>query len=65
MKCFACNKEIYDEIICPYCGYSFTADKGYSCPNCDNGVCLLTENVCVESDFVFCRVKQEAEQDSF
>lgn len=64
MECFACNKEIGDKVVCPYCGYSFTA-TGYLCPNCDEGVCAITENMCMESDFNYCQVKQEAEKYSF
>ena len=65
MKCFACNKEIEESTCCPYCGYSFTADSDFSCPNCDEGICMLTENACTEENFVFCEIKQEVEKETF
>ena len=65
MKCFACNKEMGNDLVCPHCGYNFTIDEAYMCPNCDEGVCTLTENFCTEVDFIMCPVKQEAEKYSF
>lgn len=65
MECFACDKEIGDNRVCPYCGYSFTVTWKYDCPNCDEGVCTITENMCMEPNFVFCQIKEEAEKYSF
>lgn len=67
MICFACGEEIdsyYAE--CPYCKYKFTDDGDYSCPNSDEGICLITENYCnMGSDYNFCEIKQEIEKNSF
>ena len=65
MECFACGKEINNATVCPYCGYSFTVPWKYACPNCDSGVCLLTENMCCVEDFEFCEIKTKAEEESF
>ena len=65
MKCFACGKEIGNNIECPECGYSFTFENTSKCPDNDEGICIITENPCFCEDFFSCKVKQQAEKEVF
>jgi len=66
MNCFACGKPITNKNVnCPYCGYRFTVDEDNYCPNCNFGVCAITENMCNKGIyFQDCNIKEEAERKS-
>lgn len=66
-NCFACGHRLLNiKEPCPNCGYMFDTDVNDGCPNCEDGVCVLTGFFCdySEYDFGSCEIKSEAEKEA-
>lgn len=66
MKCFSCGAEIKDpKQNCPECGYRFTADEDYYCPNKIGIKCAFTDNICHKGiDFINCYIKVKEDKEA-
>ena len=50
---------------CPNCGYRFTADEDYYCPNNHFGKCTFTDTLCNKGiDFITCYIKTKADSEA-
>lgn len=65
-KCISCGKEIPTQNRnCPYCGYRFTADENYYCPNKEGFKCAITDNPCNKGYyFSTCEIKNKADREA-
>ena len=66
MKCISCGHEIINpRMNCPNCGYRFTADEDYYCPNSHFGKCTFTDTLCNRGiDFITCYIKTKADSEA-
>lgn len=66
-ECFACGARLLNvNEPCPKCGYMFDADINVGCPNCEDGVCMLSGVFCEYNVYNFgsCEIKSEAEKEA-